>query len=85
MAATHDKITRRHRELQASVYVRQSTLKQVQQNQESRQNQFALVQRAIDLGWLPEQIHLIDTDSGQSGQDSQRPGFQSLVAAVSLG
>ncbi len=85
MAATPDKITRRHRELQAYVYVRQSTLKQVQQNQESRHNQFALVQRAIDLGWLPEQIHLIDTDSGQSGQDSQRPGFQSLVAAVSLG
>ena len=79
MAATHDKITRRHRELKAYVYVRQSTLKQVQQNQ------FALVQRASDLGWLPEQIHLIDTDSGQSGQDNQRPGFQSLVAAVSLG
>ena len=70
MAATHDKITRRHRELKAYVYVRQSTLKQVQQNQESRQNQFALVQRASDLGWLPEQIHLIDTDSGQSGQDN---------------
>ena len=80
-----DKITRRHRELDAYVYVRQSTLKQVQQNQESRHNQYALVQRAIDLGWLPERIHLIDSDLGQSGQDSQRPGFQSLVAAVSLG
>jgi len=57
----------------------------VQQNQESRHNQYALVQRAIDLGWLPERVHLIDSDLGQSGQDSQRPGFQSLVAAVSLG
>ena len=85
MVATPDKITKRHRELQAYVYVRQSTLKQVQQNQESRRNQFALVQRAIDLGWLPERIHIVDTDSGQSGQDSQHPGFQSLVAAVSLG
>src|SRR5438128_7628568 len=85
MAATHDKITKRHRELEAYVYVRQSTLKQVQQNQESRHNQYALVQRAIDLGWLPERVHLIDADLGQSGQDSQRPGFQSLVAAVSLG
>jgi DNA invertase Pin-like site-specific DNA recombinase len=57
----------------------------VQQNQESRLNQYALVQRAIDLGWLPERIQIIDCDLGQSGQDSQRPGFQSLVAAVSLG
>jgi len=80
-----DKITKRHRELDAYVYVRQSTLKQVQQNQESRHNQYALVQRAIDLGWVPERIHLIDCDLGQSGQDSQRPGFQNLVAAVSLG
>jgi DNA invertase Pin-like site-specific DNA recombinase len=80
-----DKITKYHREREAYVSVRQSTLKQVQQNQESRHNQYALVQRAIDLGWLPERIHLIDCDLGQSGQDSQRPGFQSLVAAVSLG
>jgi DNA invertase Pin-like site-specific DNA recombinase len=85
IALAPNKITRRHRERDAYVYVRQSTLKQVQQNQESRHNQYALVQRAIELGWLPERIHLIDCDLGQSGQDSQRPGFQSLVAAVSLG
>jgi DNA invertase Pin-like site-specific DNA recombinase len=85
IALAPDKITRCHREREAYVYVRQSTLKQVQHNQESRLNQYALVQRAIDLGWLPERIHLIDCDLGQSGQDSQRPGFQSLVAAVSLG
>ena len=85
IALAPDKITKRHREREAYVYVRQSTLKQVQQNQESRHNQYALVQRAIELGWLPERIHLIDCDLGQSGQDSQRPGFQSLVAAVSLG
>ena len=85
IALAPDKITRHHRERDAYVYVRQSTLKQVQQNQESRHNKYALVQRAIELGWLPERIHLIDCDLGQSGQDSQRPGFQSLVAAVSLG
>jgi hypothetical protein len=34
-ALASDKITRRHREREAYVYVRQSTLKQVQQNQES--------------------------------------------------
>jgi DNA invertase Pin-like site-specific DNA recombinase len=77
-----DKITKHHRELEAYVYVRQSTLKQVQQNQESRHNQYALVQRAIDLGWLPERVHLIDSDLGQSGQDGQRPGFHTNLRSV---
>lgn len=83
--AVRNKITAHHREQPAYVYVRQSTLKQVQQNQESRNNQYALVHRAVELGWPPERVHLIDADLGQSGQDSQRPGFQELVAAVSLG
>jgi DNA invertase Pin-like site-specific DNA recombinase len=83
--AVRNKITTHHREQPAYVYVRQSTLKQVQQNQESRNNQYALVQRAVELGWPPERVHLIDADLGQSGQDSQRPGFQELVAEVSLG
>jgi DNA invertase Pin-like site-specific DNA recombinase len=81
----HDKITAQHRAGQAYVYVRQSTLKQVQQHHESQRNQYALVQRAIELGWPPSQVSVIDADLGQSGQDSQRPGFQELVAAVSLG
>lgn len=80
-----DKITPRHCERHASVYVRQSTPKQVQHHLESRQNQYALVQRAIDLGWPPERVQVIDCDLGQSGQDGQRPGFQELVGAVSLG
>ncbi len=80
-----DKITARHCERHAYVYVRQSTPKQVQQNQESQANQYALVQRAITLGWPAERVHVIDTDLGQSGQNGQRPGFQELVAAVSLG
>jgi DNA invertase Pin-like site-specific DNA recombinase len=58
---------------------------QVHQHQEGRENQYALVHRAVDLGWPLERVHLIDADLGQSGQDSQRPGFQELVAAVSLG
>jgi DNA invertase Pin-like site-specific DNA recombinase len=82
---THDKITTRHRDRHAYVYVRQSTPKQVQHHPESQRNQYALVQRAIDLGWPASRVHVIDADLGQSGQDSQRPGFQELVAAVSLG
>jgi len=44
-----------------------------------------LVQRAIDLGWPAPRVHVIDADLGQSGPESQRPGFQELVTAVSLG
>jgi DNA invertase Pin-like site-specific DNA recombinase len=81
----YDKITARHREQYAYVYIRQSTPRQVQHHLESQRNQYALVQRAIDLGWPAPRVHVIDADLGQSGQDSQRPGFQELVAAVSLG
>jgi len=81
----HEKITTRHRERHAYVYVRQSTPHQVHHHLESQRNQYALVQRAIDLGWPAPRVHVIDADLGQSGQDSQRPGFQALVTAVSLG
>jgi DNA invertase Pin-like site-specific DNA recombinase len=84
-AHAHAKITPHHYEQYAYVYVRQSTLKQVHQHHEGRQNQYALVQRALALGWPSVRIRVIDTDLGHSGQDSQRPGFQALVAAVSLG
>jgi DNA invertase Pin-like site-specific DNA recombinase len=80
-----EKITSRHRERQAYIYIRQSTLRQVHQNREGQANQYALVERARALGWIPERIHIIDADLGQSGQDGQRPGFTELVAAVSLG
>jgi DNA invertase Pin-like site-specific DNA recombinase len=81
----HEKITPHHHEHAAYVSVRQSTLKQVHQHHEGRQNPYALVQCALDLGWPPERVRVIDADVDQSGQDSQRPGFQELVAAVSLG
>lgn len=80
-----DKITPRHRQRLAYVYIRQSSLKQVQQNRESQRNQLALVERAVALGWRPERVQVIDVDLGQSGQDGSRPGFQELVAEVSLG
>lgn len=80
-----EKILPQHRERQAYVYVRQSTLKQVREHQAGRENQYALVERARALGWQRDQIHIIDGDLGRSGRDSQRPGFQALVSAVSLG
>ncbi len=85
MTASADKIAARHRERRAYVYVRQSSPKQVRANLAGQANQYALVERARALGWPPERIQLIDDDLGQSGQDGQRPGFQELVGAVSLG
>jgi DNA invertase Pin-like site-specific DNA recombinase len=84
MMPTADKITPRQYERRAYVYVRQSTPQQVQHHRESQVNQDALVQRAQGLCWPPERVHVIDSDLGHSGQDGQRPGFQELVAAVSL-
>jgi DNA invertase Pin-like site-specific DNA recombinase len=80
-----EKISSAHRERGAYVYVRQSSPKQVRENRAGQENQYALVERALALGWPREHIHVIDDDLGQSGRDGQRPGFQELVGAVSLG
>lgn len=83
---SHPKVTTAHLERQAYIYIRQSTLKQVHQNQESQRYQYRLQQRAMQLGWLPERVTVIDSDLGVSGREaSARVGFQALVAAVSLG
>ena len=79
------RVTDQHRGRQAIVYVRQSTTKQVQQHRESQHNQYALVERAFALGWVPERVRVIDADQGSSGRDGQRAGFRELVAEVSLG
>ena len=47
------KITEQHRRRRAVVYVRQSTMTQVERNHESRARQYALRQRAIELGGRP--------------------------------
>ena len=69
----------------AYLYIRQSTLRQVLENTESTKRQYALRDRAISLGWLPESIVVIDSDLGQSGTTADREGFQKLVAEVTLG
>ena len=67
------KITPRHLRRQAYLYVRQSTLRQVVENTESTQRQYALRQRAVALGWPIEQVVVIDRDLGQSGRVGRRP------------
>ncbi len=80
------KVTAEHLQRTAFLYVRQSTLRQVMHNTESTQRQYALRQRAIQMGWPVERIVVIDTDQGQSGAcAADREGFQRLVAEVGLG
>jgi hypothetical protein len=57
-----EKITARHREQYAYVYIRQATPRQVQHHLASQRNPYALVQRAIDLGWPAPRVHVIDAD-----------------------
>jgi DNA invertase Pin-like site-specific DNA recombinase len=84
-AEQHQKVTASHLGRLAYLYVRQSTLRQVLENTESTKRQYALRERAVALGWPSERVVVIDRDQGLSGADSDREGFQQLVAAVGLG
>ena len=80
------KVTEAHRRRRAVVYVRQSTLGQVERNVESTARQYALRDRAVELGWQPESVVVVDEDLGRSGASSDgRFGFKELVAEVGLG
>ena len=69
----------------AVVYVRQSTPHQVITNHESVKLQYALSQRARDLGWREADIDVIDSDLGQSGAAAaHRKGFKKLLRASLL-
>lgn len=82
----HQKVKASHLKRNAYLYVRQSSLRQVFENTESTQRQYALRQHAVALGWPLERIIVIDTDLGQSGASAaDREGFQRLVTEVSLG
>jgi len=79
------KVTAEHLKRAAYLYIRQSTLRQVFENTESTQRQYALRRRAVALGWPEERIVVIDEDQGQSGASTtEREGFQRLVADVGL-
>jgi DNA invertase Pin-like site-specific DNA recombinase len=77
------KITPEHLARQAVVYIRQSTVDQVANNQESRRRQYGLADRARQLGW--NDVAVIDDDLGRSGGGVARPGFEKLLAAICEG
>ena len=79
-------ITELHRSKAAYVYVRQSTLAQVRHHQESTERQYALREKALELGWSEPAIRILDRDLGMSGaQTTGREDFKTLVAEVSMG
>ena len=80
------KIQPTHQELLALVYVRQSSTKQVEENIESTEMQYRLVDRAAAMGWNDDRIEVIDDDLGMSGRSAEnRVGFQRMIAEVSMG
>lgn len=82
----HNKVHARHLKRRAYLYIRQSSLRQVLENTESTERQYALKQRALALGWAREQITVVDSDLGQSAASStDREGFQRLVTDVGMG
>jgi DNA invertase Pin-like site-specific DNA recombinase len=81
-----EKITGGHRERLAIVYVRQSTPQQIERRQESTRLQYALVDRAVDLGWQHPSVVVVDDDLGRTGTTIEgRLGFQRLMTEVGLG
>jgi DNA invertase Pin-like site-specific DNA recombinase len=81
-----ERLTTAHRAKLAYIYVRQSSVNQVRQHQESTELQYRLVDRAVGLGWPHERVQVIDEDLGKSGAGGvERQGFQKLIAEIGLG
>jgi DNA invertase Pin-like site-specific DNA recombinase len=79
------KIKPTHTQRAACVYIRQSTPGQVEHNRESTARQYALADRAAQLGWPKEQVVVIDEDLGLSGSTTdKRSGFARLTSEVAL-
>ncbi len=82
---SNGKIQGHHYDRLAIVYIRQSTLQQVERHGESTKLQYGLVEKAYELGWSADRVLVIDDDLGRSGANAEgRPGFQRLVAEVGL-
>ena len=79
------KIKPSHTQRAAFVYIRQSTPGQVEHNRESTARQYALADRACQLGWPKEQVVVVDEDLGLSGSGiDKRSGFARLTSEVAL-
>ena len=66
------KIQPTHTQRAACIYVRQSTPSQVEHIRESTARQYALADRACQLGWSREQVVIIDEELGLSGAGADK-------------
>jgi len=83
--STSDLINPFHLGRLAIIYIRQSTPHQALTNQESTRLQYALRQRALELGWHEDQIRIIDEDQGRTASTTEgRHGLKELVTLVTL-
>ncbi len=74
------KITQEHLKRAACVYVRQSSVDQLQNNSKSRRRQYALAEKARGLGF--SDVMVIDEDLGRSASGIARPGFEKLLTLI---
>ena len=80
------KVTPRHLERTAYIYIRQSSMGQVRHHRESTERQYAFRNKASTLGWPASRIQVLDGDLGRSGGSMvDRTDFKAIVADVSLG
>lgn len=85
-AEQHRQIRPSHLERSAYVYVRQSSLRQVQKHVESRRRQYGRVDWAVEAGWSRERVIVVDEDQGKSSATARtRKGFARLISAVAQG
>jgi len=79
------KIKPEHLARKAIVYLRQSSDKQVRQNQESQRLQYDVAERMRALGW--KQVETINSDLGSSAAmaSARREGFERVLSLVALG
>ena len=83
---TSELITPSHLSRKALIYIRQSSPNQAISNQESLHMQYALKQRAVELGWPETATHIIDSDLGTTAASAEhREGFKEALAQVTLG
>ena len=82
---TSELVTPSHLSRKALIYIRQSSPHQMIDNKESLELQYALSQRALELGWPNEHLEVIDSDLGTTAASAEhREGFKELIAQVTL-
>src|ERR1700681_3982852 len=79
-----EKIRPHHLERKAILYVRQSSVYQVNNHLESQTLQYAMQERLRQLGW--REVEIVDEDLGRSASGTvTRAGFERMVSEVCLG